>query len=366
MSKIDPKFREKWAEITKKNYAGQAKWMLNGFWDELQGEAEGIYKFWQKFCELDIQNKKEGHDLDEFYSHKFLETLGETLTVIALRERLRQIDLDNNNRMSLLEYLVFRYKKTVEQVVNSPQGDNKEELAEATALLESAQNALEQLQRRLEEQKRALAAQKKAEEEAAAAKSSAERVEAELSEAERQLREKESLVRKAEEENKAALDELHKQEQDYQNKIAALEKATQEGTVVQKNKAANELAQLKGEDPLPLRKAKITQESAVRKAEKARKEAEQATAEAKAKTDEAKAKRLEAERTLQASKRARMEAEEVARQVEADTLDAQKKFQEAQDYLEEVKKKGGVCYGDLWWIDREIKEAKKYLPKSKQ
>jgi hypothetical protein len=41
--------------------------------------------------------------------------------------------------------------------------------------------------------------------------------------------------------------------------------------MVQRNKAANELAQLKGEDPLPLRKAKITQEAALRKVEKERK-----------------------------------------------------------------------------------------------
>lgn len=46
---------------------GQACWILNGFWDELQGEAETIYQLWQKMVSLDIQNKKEGRDLDEFY-----------------------------------------------------------------------------------------------------------------------------------------------------------------------------------------------------------------------------------------------------------------------------------------------------------
>ncbi len=39
-----------------------------------------------------------------------------------------------------------------------------------------------------------------------------------------------------------------------------------------------ELAQLKQEDPLPLRKAKVTQEAALRKVEKERKAAEAATA----------------------------------------------------------------------------------------
>jgi len=269
---------------------------LNGFWNNgIDKEAENIWKFAQKFIELD-QKKGHGNDLDEFFSHKFLESLGETLTVIALRERLRQIDIDNNNRMALIEYLMFKYSKSVEQVVNAPQSDNKEELEAASRKVEAAQNALVEMQARLSEQKIALEAQKK-----------------------------------AEEENKAALAELHKQEEDYKNRIAALEKATQEGTVVQKNKAANELAQLKGEDPLPLRKAKITQESAVRKAEKARKETEEKT-----------------------------------REVEAATREAEKKFEEAQNYLEEVKAKGGSSAGDIWWMTRELTEAKKYLPKSKQ
>jgi len=46
---------------------------------------------------------------------------------------------------------------------------------------------------------------------------------------------------------------------------------------VNKNKAANELQQLKGEDPLPLRKAKINQEATVRKCEKATKAVEAQT-----------------------------------------------------------------------------------------
>jgi chromosome segregation ATPase len=239
-----------------------------------------------------------------------LESLGETLTVVALREKLRQIDVDNNNRMALIEYLIFKYSKTIEAVVNAPQSDNKEEMEKASRMLEAAEAALTEMQTRLEEQKVLLASQKKAEEDA----------------------------RKAEEENKAALAELKKQEDDYHNKCADLEAKTKEGTIVQKNKAVQELAQLKAEDPLPLRKAKITQESAVRKAEKARKEAELAT----------------------------QKAEEKTRQVEAATKDAEKKFDDAQKYLEEVKSKGGSSQGDIWWMQREITEAKKYLPKSKQ
>jgi len=112
MSKIEEQFRVKFAEYSNKIYSDQAKIFLNAFWEEgLKGEAEAVWKFTQKFIELDAKKKKEGHDLDEFEAHKFLESLGETMTVVALRERLRTIDLDSNNRMSLVEYLIFRYKK---------------------------------------------------------------------------------------------------------------------------------------------------------------------------------------------------------------------------------------------------------------
>jgi len=98
------------------------------------------------------------------------------------------------------------------------------------------------------------------------------------------------------------------------------------------------LAALKAEDPLPLRKAKITQESSVRKAERATKAAEEA----------------------------RRKTEETTRQVEHAAKEAEHKFQEAQNYLEEVRSKGGSSEGDLWYLQRELTEAKKYLPKSKQ
>jgi len=283
MSKIEPKYKDHWNEVTGKTYAQQAQGFLNAYWDELgPSEGENIWKYVQTFQKIDKRGKT-GNDLDEFEAHKFLESLGETLTVIALRERLRTIDVDNNNRMALMEYLIFKYSKPVVKTITAPQSDNKKELDEAQEMVNNAQLALVDMETKLQEQK------------------------------------------KAEAENKAALDELHKQEEDYKNRIAALERATQEGTVVQKNKAANELAQLKGEDPLPLRKAKISQESTVRKAEKARKALEEATAL------------------------------------------AQKRFDDAQKYLDEVKAKGGgSAQGSLWWIQREITEAKKYLPKSKQ
>ena len=78
----------------------------------------------------------------------------------------------------------------------------------------------------------------------------------------------------------AALAELKAQEDAYNQKKADLEKKSQEGGVVSRNKAANELAQHLAEDPLPLRRAKITTEAAVKKAERTRIASEEAAVQA--------------------------------------------------------------------------------------
>jgi len=284
-------------ELTRKKYVDQAIWYLNGFWKEgAENEAENIWIYCQKFMELDSK-KKEGNELDEFWSHKFLESLGETLTIIQLREKLRKIDLDANGKMALLEYLMFKYSKGISEVLNAPQGGNEEELKKAQEELTAVQNALDTLTKKLEEQRIA-----------------------------------EESVKRAEEELKSAVKELQQQEDSYKMKIEDLtRKSTQETSIVAKNKASQELAQLKQENPLPLRKAKITQEAALRKVEKQRKEVEEAT-----------------------------------RSVEAAVQKTEEKMLEAQNYLQEIKRKGGVSYGTIFWLERELKEAKKYLPKSKQ
>jgi len=332
--------KTRFTELTRMPYVDQAKWFLNGFWEDgLEKESENVWKFAQKFIELDPK-KKEGNELDEFWSHKFLESLGETLTVIQLREKLKKIDLDANGKMGLLEYLAFKYQKTVPQVVNSPQGSNKKEVDEASAMLQAVQDAYAEVQRQLDQQTQALEEQKAAEEIARKALEAQQAAE--------------EVVRKAEAELKAAIDDLKAQEDSYNNQIATLEAKSKDSTasMVTKSKAANELAQLKQNDPLPLRKAKITQEAALRKVEKERKAAEAATAAAQEKANEAEQKT----QALEAQKK----------KVEESFVEAEARVAEAEAYLEEVKRKGGAALGAIWWMQRELIEAQKYLPKRKQ
>ena len=91
-----------------------------------------------------------------------------------------------------------------------------------------------------------------------------------------------------------------------------------------------------GAETLPLRRAKITMEAATKKAEK--------TAAAAAEA---------ANRAVEARHAAEEAVEEAQRKVEA-----------AEAYLNEVKNNPGG-EGSVWWIERELHEAKAYLPASK-
>merc|ERR1712054_625898 len=94
-------------------------------------------------------------------------------------------------------------------------------------------------------------------------------------------REAEAPFKAAQEELEAAVAELKAQADAYNAKTAEL-KAKGEGSGVAAMRAKNELAQHLSEDPLPLRRAKITQEAALKKAEKIRAPFEAATKQAEA------------------------------------------------------------------------------------
>jgi len=285
MSKISAADKDVWDDIERRCYADQAIWALNGFWEKMEKDAEMVWTWAQKMGELDEAKGAGGCELDEFWSHKFLESLGETMTVIAMREAFRKIDADFNKHMSMLEYIMFRFDIDPHSMCTAPQGGgDAEKIAQAQKMVAEAQKAVEAMNKAL------------------------------------------AAAEKAEAENKAALAELQAQEKAFADKMASLEKISQDMSIglVKRNKAANELEQLRAEDPLPLQRAKINQAATVRKSEKATKAAEAAVANAEA------------------------------------------KLQEALEFLQNAKKSGGVAQGQIWWMERELKEKQKYLPSKRR
>jgi len=280
--------------------------------------------------------------------------MDKAMTSIARKEALKKIDHDNNGNMALIEYLVWKHDKTVDETVISPQGDN-------SAAIAAAQEKLDEVMKQLEDCEQKIEAQKQAKIENQQAIEANEKAIAENEKAIADLKQAEAALREAEEEQNAAIADLKRQEEEYANKCATLEAlANNESTpVVKKNRAANELAQLKAEDPLPLRRAKITQEAALRKVQKQQKATEQARVAA-----EAKAQKLE--EAAQALVEAQKKLDEAIAALEDAYVQLETKMDEARVELEAVKSHPGGGQGAIWWMERELFEADKRLPTSKQ
>lgn len=276
---------EKLFSLSEKKHKEQAVWFLNAFWDKLEKDSEKIWDYTHKFESFDLEKGKNGHELDELNAHRFLEAFHETMTVKEMRDKLRAKqalkEKGVSKYISLVHFLATKYDVNIHHLVNASQGDNQAELIEAQRKLEEAQQACEEAQRT----------------------------------------EKEAKLRETEARNaKSALDA---EQEAYDRRTDMLKKKSEEGGVVARNKAKNELAQHLSEDPLPLRRARITQEVAVKRATDAREKAEAALAH------------------------------------------AVKVMKECEDYLEEVKARSGSGQGSVWWMQRELHEAKKFMPTSK-
>jgi len=277
--------KDKLDDLCSRPYKDQGIWFLNAYWESFgKNEAEKVWNYVLRFGEMDLQKHADGNGLDEVNAHRFLEIGGETLTVMAMRDKLRKTgaigQTERPKVVPLVHYILWKYDVDWHKLVNSAEG-NSEEMKKAQQLLDEAQ-------------RRAEAA-----------------------------REAEAPFKKAQEEVDAALRDVKNQEDERNSRTAELQQKSTQGGVVQQNKAKAELAQHLAEDPLPLRRALITLEAALKRAEKAR------------------------------------------APFEAATNAAEEALAEAQAYLDELKKRPGSPYGRLWWMDRELAEQRKYLPSSR-
>jgi hypothetical protein len=402
--------REKLHHICSLSYKAQAVWFLNSFWNKHESEAEKFWAYVEKAASLDTERRGEGSALDELNAHRLLEIFDETLTVREMRTQLRSVgaidEKEHPKLVPLAHLLLARYKADWHWFVNAPQG-SEDEINAAQAKLDACKAAFEESEARAHDARQALAAAQSAEasakareaEAVAAANEAKTREEAAVAaaneakarEAEALARQEEALAREAEakaaeapfkaaqEEVEAALAEVHRQESEYQGKIADAKQRSEEGGAVSKGKAAAELAQLQAEDPLPLRKAKITLEAANKRAEKARAPfleatqiAEAARAVATQAANEASSARAAAERSAgqatqarQQAEQARQRSEQATHQAEQALAAAEASLQEAEAFLEHVKETASGGKGALWWIDRELHEQRKFLPSSR-
>jgi len=389
---------DKLHDLCKKTYKEQAVWFLNAFWDTKESEAEKLWDYVQKLNELDLEHHEEGSALDEMKAHVFLEKFDETLTVREMRAKLRSTgaigETERPKAVPLTHYLLYKYNVDWHQLVDETrQGSNKEELEKAEKMLAEVQAAFKESEAKAGVARQKFVEAQSAENAAKASEAAAKQREAAATKAAEEARrtetqansdaaaakEREAEAKAAQQELEEALSALHAEEKAYNDKKAELEKKSQEGGVVSRNKAANELAQLLAEDPLPLRRAKITQEAAVKKAEKATNAAAAAREAAEKSAAAASVARQESEAAAAAATSARKQAEADAaaataaaqasakakEEAEAALEAATQQLEAAEAFLAEVRSRPGQAYGALFWLDRELHEQRKYLPVSK-
>jgi len=325
MEELKEEIRIGWDELVKKTHTQQAIWWLNGFWGTLEKDKERIWDMVHIMIEIECGKQKrygklkweekEGSALNQFHSHRFLERMNETLTAKQLREKVKHLDVDKNKMLALSEYLAGKYKKGIEEIVEAPQGGESavKALNKAKAAVSHATSALN-----------------KAVDEEATAKAALENT-------------KKSL--KASNEAKDALNEavaeVERQEKERSDKIKKLKEKVENKklSTMKQNTAKAELAQIQDEDPLPMRKARLTQTSALKKSTKAAKVA--AKEEKKAKS-----------------------AVEVAAKAREEAL---KSMQDAEDIFTDLKENGdGIAHGEIWWMEKELSERTKFMPKGRK
>jgi len=142
-------YSAKFREITENQTIDeQARTFLRAFVVSFQGKFEEVLDLADEFKKYGPQTGKI-RELDELQAHIFLERRGETLTVTDLRERLKKIDLDSNNKMAFIEYCLFRYEKTLKDLFEAK--PNEALLAKLDKAIEAHKQVMEE--KRLREEK---------------------------------------------------------------------------------------------------------------------------------------------------------------------------------------------------------------------
>jgi len=259
---MNDKQKQKFSDVMKHTHAVQCQYFLNAFWPEMKDKCEAVWNFWIKMKDMDRQQFNalsaagkstgeytEGSLLDEFWSHKFLETIGKTMTIVDFRNEFKIIDQNSDKQMGMIEILIWEFKFTVAELMSRPQGGASEELERAQEMLREVETAFKAAQEALDQAAKTEAEAKQRKEVAVAAAEEA--------------RKAADAAAAAAAEQQAAVDALKAQEAAYAAKTADLQAKSEAGGVAGM-RAKNELAQHMGEDPLPLRKAKLTAEAAAK------------------------------------------------------------------------------------------------------
>jgi len=139
-------------------YREQAIWFLNAFWGDLDNASELAEEVWALVQQFETCYSRESkgnsmQSLDMLGSARLLEIRGQTMTANARRDLLKELDIDDDKRMSLWEYQIHLWKDkkplkgndamwAVKELMTRPQGTNQA-LEDAKSILEEVNQILQ-------------------------------------------------------------------------------------------------------------------------------------------------------------------------------------------------------------------------------
>jgi len=103
---------DKFKKLLQLTVEDQANTFLRAFVLDFVGKFQEIFDICDEFKKY---APKTGvvRELNEIEAHYFLEKRDETASATELREYLKEIDLDKNHSVSFIEYLLWKYQKTL-------------------------------------------------------------------------------------------------------------------------------------------------------------------------------------------------------------------------------------------------------------
>lgn len=341
------------SEIRKKTYKDQAIWFLNSYKDSHKLDiCEFVWKMHKKCVDID-ELKEYGCRLNnEVAAHRVLEHSGAPATNLDLRNFLVELNTDYT-AISLVELLLFHFNVSWRHIVNAP-------ACYDTKSIKNAQNALQKAKEKLENAMNAEIKSRNDAEMAQRAEETAVYEKEQASKAAELFRSKEACFSLAKEKAEAALIFVTCQEEETKTKVKDLKSIALDDTkgIVKKNRAKAELAMIQNEDPLPLQTAKIQNEASVRKLKKASDSCKIAAAAAEIAKPKAEMAKL-------AANEAKGKALGATKVAEATIPHAKTAFESLKKIVDELMQQRTLPRGILFYIDREVKETEKFLPKGK-
>lgn len=138
---------------TDKNYQFQFAFYLNAYPETPEADRENIFRnYYLNFQKLDVaQWNAEGKDKRDYlevgsvtleWAHKFFELTEGAVSQLEFKKIFKEIDVTKDNRLSLLEFLMYKNNRSIQDISARPQVANPA-IAQAQAEVDAANAAID-------------------------------------------------------------------------------------------------------------------------------------------------------------------------------------------------------------------------------